>query len=233
MSRISNLALSLPLLAVLPLAAYAQTEVLDFTGLVTSASPGVAVGTAVSGTYDFSLNPTVYNGYGGQVTGSVGSKSTPWSVTLDEFQSSAVYSSTVQVAGGPNYVSDEWLYGTSTVSGSGHTLQGSESTGNDGNFNQSSITLDPRGTSSAFLADGLPNVKSISLSGSTGMFQTRFLNGNLDGDTITTVDYKLTSLTEVSGPTSNKAPEIDPAAAASGLALLIGSVLVLCGRKAS
>jgi hypothetical protein len=106
---------------------------------------------------------------------------------------------------------------------SGGSLNGFEMNGSGSFGTESWISLNPSSGSVAFLSNGLPNISDIS--GSEGMFETYtngpvsdiFHNGNFG------VQYEITSLT--------LAPEIDPTSAASGLTLLLGTLVVLRGRR--
>jgi hypothetical protein len=230
--------------------ANAQSVTLDFTGRVVDATyqnPATAVlipdGTLVSGSFTFSYDPLIS---GGTVSGTIGSTSPQgWSATMPGVGPAGnLFSSTVQVVGFSTSYSTGAIntgFGSSQISGgSSSTLfqnpgggPGSEPSGSlngfemngSGSFGTESwVTLVPKPGTVAFLSNGLPNISDIG--GSEGEFETYtngpvsdiFHNGNYG------VQYEITSLTV--------APEIDPRTAASGLTLLLGTLVVLCGRRA-
>jgi len=232
-------------------AANAQSVTLDFTGRVADATyqnPATAVlipdGSLVTGSFTFSYEPLTSGG--GTVTGTIGSSSPQgWLATMPGVgPASLLFSSTVQVVGFSTSYSTGAIntgFGSSQISGGSTTglpgnpgggpgfensgsLNGFEMNGSGSFGTLSWISLNPSGGAVAFLSNGLPNISDIS--GSEGEFETYtngpvsdiFHNGNYG------VQYEITSLTV--------APEIDPTSAFSGLTLLLGILVVLCGRRA-
>jgi hypothetical protein len=230
--------------------ANAQSVTFEFTGRVADATyqdPATAVlipdGTLVTGSFTLSYEPLVS---GGTVFGTIGSSSPQgWLATMPEVgPGSDLFSSTVQVVGFSTSYSTGAIntgFGSSQISGGSTTglpgnpgggpgfelsgsLNGFEMNGSGSFGTESWISLNPNAGTVAFLSNGLPNISNIS--GSEGEFETYtngpvsdiFHNGNYG------VQYEITSLTV--------APEIDPTSAASGLTLLLGILVVLCGRRA-
>jgi hypothetical protein len=218
-----------------PLAANAETVTYDFTGLVRSTygmySP-IPIGTTITGTFTFdyaAADPTQSNGTVGSpswtLNGGGGTYTGTNPVTM------LLFTTTASVDFG-NY-----SYSTPPVSSyySYATVQGYSGTDYRGNFEANNLVI-PAGASSLnyfsstqIALDSIPH--HFAYSRATGLPIFRGTGGaNIQNDLNglnNSLGYSIISMT----PEVTKAPEIDPASAASGLTLLFGCVAVVRGSR--
>lgn len=231
-------------------AANAQSVTFDFSGRVADATypdPSAVLipdGTLVTGSFTFTYDPLLSGD--GTVSGTIGSSSPQgWAATMPGVGTGInLFSDTVQVVGFPTSYSTGAIntgFGSSQISGGSTTGlpgnpgggPGSEPSGSLNGFEmngsglvgtESWITLGSNPGTNAFLSNGLPDLAN--LHGSTGMFET-YTDGpvsDIFARGASGVQYEITSIA--------RAPEIDPTSAASGLALLLGTLVVQFGRRA-
>jgi hypothetical protein len=207
-----------------PMAADAQSETFDFSGIVTSSSnaPSVLDGMTITGTYTIDL--TNGNPYSG--SGSV-NYFAPWTYAVSPspdgnplgsayVEPGAVFASTANV-------------GTFSYASVASPLfpNGSEVTGADqGGAYLAYETSTPKSSfssSSSFEITGgpaySPNGMPLFGQGSTGMGDVIIDVGGVQS----VVDYSIKSITA--------APEMDPASVTSALTLLLGGLAVIRGRR--
>jgi hypothetical protein len=211
-------------LAVVPMAAGAQAETFDFSGIVTSSSnaPSVLDGMTITGTYTIDLaNGNPYSG-----SGSV-NYFAPWTYAVSPspdgnplgsayVEPGPVFASTAKV-GSFSYASV-----ASPIFPNGSSVTGAEQGGSYFAFE----TATPKNSfsrSSSFEIAGnpaySPNGMPLFGQGSTGMGDVIIDVGGVQS----VIDYNIKSITA--------APEMDPASVASALTLLFGGLAVLRGRR--
>jgi hypothetical protein len=211
-------------LAAVPMAADAQAETFDFSGIVTSSSnaPSVLDGMTITGTYTIDLaNGNPYSG-----SGSV-NYFAPWTYAVSPspdgnplgsayVEPGPVFASTARV-GSFSFASlaSPLFPNASEVSGSeqGESYFAFETASPNSLFTSSS-SIDITGNP-AYSVAGTP----LFGHGSTG---TGDFVVNVDG-VQSVIDYNIKSITA--------APEMDPASVASALTLLFGGLAVLRGRR--
>jgi hypothetical protein len=211
-------------LAAVPMAADAQSETFDFSGVVTSSSnaPSVLDGMTITGTYTIDLaNGNPYSG-----SGSV-NYSGPWTYAVSPSPDGNPVGS-AYVEPGPVFASTAQVGAFSYASVASPLFpNGSEVTGADqGGAYFAYETSTPKSSfssSSSFeIMGGLaysPNGMPLFGQGSTGMGDVIIDVGGVQS----VVDYNIKSITA--------APEMDPASVTSALTLLFGGLAVLRGRQ--
>lgn len=227
MKNTNTVSLALMLTAVLevvPIAAGAQAETFDYSGIVTSSSnaPSVLDGMTITGTYTIDLaNGNPYSG-----SGSV-NYFAPWTYAVSPspdgnplgsayVEPGPVFASTAKV-GSFSYASV-----ASPIFPNGSSVTGAEQGGSYFAFE----TATPKNSfsrSSSFEITGnpaySPNGMPLFGQGSTGMGDVIIDVGGVQS----VIDYNIKSITA--------APEMDPASVASALTLLFGGLAVLRGRR--
>jgi hypothetical protein len=207
-------------------AASAQEMTYDFTGIVTSSGfSSVTTGMTITGTYTFDLTNAYtatedysYDGIGqlpwSRGVGGGAADSRFPAPTATVFSSIATAGSTVF----PSYSPSPFGGVSSVASGGGFAYFASDTEyTSSSSFLQSAFVIIGNGLIQPWTNDtGMP----ILAAGSTGTGSIREYNAGVYGPE---VDYSISSIA--------RAPEIDPASAASGLTLLLGGVVVLRGRR--
>jgi hypothetical protein len=218
------------------LTASAQEQTYDFTGTVTDSSVNsVVAGMTVSGTYTVNIANTDTSAFDGNDEGAIGPG--PWLRATDggafyhntPVPTGTVFSSTVTVGFA--------TYGNAAPSalGSASEVRGGTNVGNfygadDTEFTSPSSFVESElfinDTAKApFALTGLPLFGATSSGTGSLLFASNATDTDGFSYTSTQIDYSLTSFTV------QKAPEIGAAGMASGLTLLLGGLVVLCGRR--
>jgi hypothetical protein len=232
----------------------AQSVTFDFTGRVADATYPTASaslipdGNLVTGSFTFTYDPLMTNNPNNtSVTGTIGASSPAgWLAESAGFgPGTMLFSSTVQVVGFPaSYSTGDAGVSSSLIRGGSTTdmlnscgfptdgasqesggVVGCEMSGSGLVGSDSWVSLLPSTFGLvAFSSDGLPIASDIR--GGSGEF-VYYTNGpsSIFASGASGVQYEITSVM--------LAPEIDPTSMVSGLTLLLGGLLVLCGRRPS
>jgi hypothetical protein len=218
-----------------PLTANAQVTTLDYQGSVMSGTsdylPTGFTQTNSGGSFTTLPTAPVIGSFTASITldGSFGSPDltlTSFNVTFNgnngtSFSKGEGSGGGQSVGGGPDFLVGQFFAGSGTidVTPTGATINISS---DQYHANQELITIGPTGDSFSW-SYGTSQGSCANLPGADG--------GTYTGSTINPCDVNASSSTAGIWKVT-QTPEIDPASAASGLALLLGGTLVLTGRRA-